>query len=155
MRARPLRAAQAFGLLAAVGLILAFSACDTSENVAGPATIKVSMLIQSSASEQDARWFRNVEVDKGIDAYELTEKVTEGNLEATYSTPYRSHFVGSILGVENENPRFWLIYVWSEPETKWEPLPVGADLYSVKDGHILAWYYADTTSEGALPTATP
>ena len=155
MRARPLRAVQALGLLAVVGLVLALTACGTEDNAAEPATIKASMLIQSGASERDARWFRDVEVNKGIDAYELTEKVTEGDLESTYSAPYRSHFVGSILGVENENPKFWLIYAWSEPETKWEPLPVGADLYSVEDGHILAWYYADTTSEGALPTATP
>ena len=153
LHARPLRAVQALGLLAVVGLVLALTACGTREDSAGPATIKVSMLIQSG--EQDARWFRDVEVDKGIDAYELTEKVTEGDLEATYSAPYRSHFVGSILGVENENPKFWLIFAWSEPQEKWEPLPVGADLYSVKDGHILAWYLADTTSEGALPTANP
>ncbi|MDO8751251.1 MAG: hypothetical protein Q7K03_08930 [Dehalococcoidia bacterium] len=153
LRARPLRAVQALGLLAVVGLLLALAACGTQEKAAEPATIKVSMLVQSS--KDDARWFRNVEVAKGTDAYELTEKVTQGDLRSTYSALYRSHFVDSILGVENKNPKFWLIYGWSEPEKKWEPLPVGADLYSLKDGHILAWYYADTTNEGALPTATP
>ena len=116
-------------------------------------TIKVSMLIQSS--EKDAQWFRNVEVAKGTDAYELTEKVTQNNLHAPYYAVYRSHFVDAILGVANKNPNFWLIYDWSESEKKWEPLPVGADLYSLKDGHVLAWYYADTTNKGALPTATP
>ena len=157
LRTRPLRAVQALGLLAVVGLLLALAACGTKVDnptpTPVPTTIKVSMLIQSS--EQDARWFRNVEVAKGTDAYELTEKVTQGDLRSTYSALYRSHFVDSILGVENKNPKFWLIYGWSEPEKKWEPLPVGADLYSLKDGHILAWYYADTTNEGALPTATP
>ena len=153
MRARPLRAVQTLGLLAVVGLVLALAACGTKEKAAEPATIKVSMLIQSS--EQDSRWFRNVEVAKGTDAYELTEKVTQGNLKAAYSAPYRSHFVDAILGVENKNPKFWLIYGWSDPQKKWEPLPVGADLYSLKDGHILAWYYADTSNEKSLPTATP
>lgn len=162
MRARPRRAVQALGLLAVVGLLLALAACETNGQALTPtvvptvtptSTIKVSMLIQSS--EQDARWFRNVEVSKGTDAYELTEKVTQGNLKATYYALYRSHFVDAILGVENKSPKFWLTYVWSEPDKKWEPLPVGADLYSLKDGHILAWYYTDTTSDGALPTATP
>jgi hypothetical protein len=155
MPVRPLHSVQSLGFLAVVGLVLALTACRAKENPVEPMTIEVSMLIQSGASEQDVHWFRNVEVNKGTDAYELTEKVSEGNLEATYAVPYRSHFVGSILGIENASPKFWLIYVWSEPEAKWEPLPVGVDLYSVKDGHILAWYYADTTSEGALPTATP
>ncbi|MSQ22580.1 MAG: DUF4430 domain-containing protein [Dehalococcoidia bacterium] len=153
MRTSTRSVVQALGLLAVVGLLLALVACGTKEKAAVPTTIKISMLIQSS--EQDARWFRNVEVAKGTDAYELTEKVTQGGLRSTYYALYRSHFVDSILGVENKNPKFWLTYVWSEPEKKWEPLPVGADLYSLKDGHILAWYYADTTNEKALPTAAP
>lgn len=153
MRAGTRRFIQGLGLLTVIGLVLALTACGAKEKAAEPTTIKVSMLIQSSA--QDAKWFRNVEVKKGTDAYELTEVVTQGNLKATYSALYRSHFVEAILGVENKNPKFWLIYAWSEPQKKWEPMPVGADLYSLKDGHILAWYYADTTNEGALPTATP
>ncbi len=153
MRAGTRRFSQGLGFLAIVGLLMALTACTTKEKAAEPTTIKVSMLVQSS--EKDARWFRDVEVTKGTNAYELTEKVTQGNLKATYSAPYRSHFVDAILGVVNKNPKFWLIYDWSEPQKKWEPLPVGADLYSLKDGHVLAWYYADTTSEGALPTATP
>ena len=160
MRTSTHRTVQSLGLMAVIGLLLALMACSTEAptptlvpTATATSTIKVSMLVQSS--EADARWFRNVEVAKGTDAYELTEKVTQGNLKATYYALYRSHFVDSILGVENKNPKFWLIYGWSEPEKKWEPLPVGADLYSLKDGHILAWYYADTTNEGALPMATP
>lgn len=162
VRTRPLRAVQALGLMAVVGLLLALMACGTKGEAPTPTpvptatptlTIKVSMVIESS--KDDVRWFRNVEVAKGTDAYELTEKVTQGNLKAKYFALYRSHFVDSILGVENKNPKFWLTYAWSESEKKWEPLPVGADLYALKDGHILAWYYADTTNEKALPTATP
>ena len=153
MRASTRRSVQYLGLLAILGLVLALTACGTEQKAAEPSTIKVTMLIQSS--ENDARWFRDVSVPKGTNAYELTEQVTNGNVQADYYAAYRSHFVNAILGVENKNPDFWLIYVWSEPQGKWEPLPVGADLYSLKDGHILAWYYADTTNEGAVPTPTP
>ncbi len=147
------------GLASMVALLLvATAACSQSGNAAAPTatpqtTIKVSMLIQSSPT--DAKWFRNVEVAKGTNAYELTEKVTQGNLKANYYPAYRSHFVDAMLGVANKGANYWLIYLWNESDKKWESLPVGADLYSLKDGHVLAWYYTDTSKQGDLPTSTP
>ena len=117
-------------------------------------TIQVSLLIQ--ASEDDARWFRDVEVPKDTDAYELTELVAEGNLKATYYASLRSHFVEQLLGVENEDPKYWLIFLWDEGQGNWAPLPVGADLFSLKEGHVLAWARTDTSQEPQpLPSATP
>lgn len=116
-------------------------------------TIKVSLLVEVSAT--DTRWYRNVELPKGADAWELTEAVTQGQVEAKYYALYRAHFVDAIFGVKGTDPKYWLLFVWSEADKKWEPSPVGADLYSLKDGHVLAWYYADTSKEGSLPTAQP
>ena len=81
--------------------------------------------------------------------------MTGGDVNAKYFAAYRSHFVDAIFGVERQDPNYWLIYVWSEPQSKWESLTVGADLYSLKDGHILAWYYADASQEGASPPVIP
>lgn len=118
------------------------------------ATIQVSLLIE--VSQDDVRWFRDVEVPEGTNAYELTELVTEGDLEATYYATFVSHFVEALLGVANEGPNYWLTFLWNEPQKQWEPLPVGADLFSLKDGQVLAWAYTDTSVEPSqLPSVTP
>jgi len=161
------------GFLVVVSLLLALSGCGEKEATPTPTptatptptptatptptptpteTISVSMLIQ--VEDGDTRWFRDVSVPKGTDAWELTEQVTEGDIKANYFPMYRSHFVDAIFGVEGASPKFWLIYIWSEPESKWESLPVGADLFSLKEGHTLAWYYTDT-AEMSVPPVTP
>ena len=50
-------------------------------------TIQVSLLIH--VSEDDVRWFRDFEVAKGTNAYELTEQATEGELESTSASRLR------------------------------------------------------------------
>ncbi len=117
-------------------------------------TVKVSMLVQ--VSETDQRWFRNVVVNKGTNAYELTEKVTEGKLKSQWYPIYRSHFIESIFDVAGKGNNYWLSYVWDESEKKWTSLPVGADLYSLHDGHVLAWAYVDTAANPPkVPASTP
>ncbi|MBI4311580.1 MAG: hypothetical protein HY681_07335 [Chloroflexi bacterium] len=134
-------------------------ACTRTVQVPAPTpvteTIKASMLVQSGDEEADIRWFRDVVVPKGSDAWQFTETVTQGQVESQYYALYRAHFVDSLFGVKGQNPKFWLLFVWSDAESKWEPLPVGADLFSLKEGHILAWYYADTTDQQSVPTVSP
>ena len=134
--------------------------CDQATSPTGSptetpvSTITVSLLVH--VSEDDVRWYRDVEVPKGTNAYELTERVTEGDLEATYYAAYFSHFVEAMLGIANECSNYWLTFLWNEPQEQWEPLPVGADLFSLKDSHVLAWSYTDTNVEPSqLPSVTP
>lgn len=114
-------------------------------------TYTVSLLVQ--VSKEDIRWFRDVVVPKGTNAFELTQQVTKGDLKAKWFSQYRSHFVEAIFGVENKGKNFWLTWLWDEGEKKWTPLPVGADLFSLKNGHVLAWSYADTSREPTPPPA--
>lgn len=116
-------------------------------------TIKVSLLVQ--VAEADIRWFRDVELPRGANAWELTETAAQGQVEAQFYPLYRSHFIDALFGVKGQAPNFWLIFLWSEASNKWEPLPVGADLFSLKEGHVLAWYYADTSKEQSVPTVNP
>ena len=144
-------------LLAAVLLLivvaLVLGACSSAEAVA-PERISASILVEPASG--DARWFRDVEVDKGTDGYELLAAATEGQLEADWFPQFRSHFVTSLLGTPSEGSRFWLTFVWDEPSEAWQPLPVGADLLSVKDGHVLGWALLDTSSGGTqLPSSLP
>ncbi|MBI2872800.1 MAG: hypothetical protein HYY00_06390 [Chloroflexi bacterium] len=150
----------AVAVLALVAISVLFVVgCGQAAPVATPTStpvpaIRVSLLVQ--VSRDDARWFQGVEVPRGTNAYELTERVTEGNLDATWYPAYRSHFVNALLGVKNTDPRYWLTYLWDESQAKWEPLPVGADLFSLKDGHVLAWAYTDTSEKpSSLPSVVP
>lgn len=136
-----------FSILLLVGLV----GCGTDQTTPEISTISVSMVIHASA--KDTRWFRNVSVPKGTDAFDLTEKVTEGDIQAKYYAAYRSHLVEALLGIKNQTPDYWRIYVWSESQNKWEPIPVGADLYSLKDGHVLAWYYGGPDDD--VPSVMP
>ena len=145
-------------VLAAMGMASVVIGGCVQEEAAPSATplptIRVSMLIY--ASEDDAQWFRDFEILKGTNAYELTEQATEGELEATYYASLFSHWVESIMGTPNEAPNYWLIFQWNGSAEQWEPLPVGADLFSLKDGHALAWAYTDTSLDPQpVPSVTP
>ena len=96
----------------------------------------------------EARWFRDVGIPKGTDGYEFLELATDGEVDSDWYPAYRSHFVNAILGTPSESPYSWLTFVWNETSAAWEPLPVGADLFSVKEGHVLAWALLDTSAEG-------
>lgn len=141
-------------LLAIVLFLLAACAQPVTYTPTPLPTIKASLLAQ--LSQDDLRWFRDVAVPKGTDAYEFTQLATAGAVKATWYPQYRSHFVEAILGKENQGTYYWLTFLWDEGQKKWEPLPVGADLFSVKDGHVLAWVYSDTSQNPAPPpAATP
>ena len=145
------RALAAALLLIVAALVL--GACSSAEAVA-PERISASILVEPSPG--DARWFRDVEVDAGTDGYELLDAATDGQLEADWFPQYRSHFVTSLLGTPSDGSRFWLTFVWDEPSEAWQPLPIGADLFSVKDGHVLGWALLDTSSGAAqLPSSLP
>ena len=148
------------GLLATALVFFMVAACTVPTATPTPTatpqpveSIKVSLLVQKG--DQETRWFRDLQVPKGADAFELTKIATGGDFKATYYPQYRSHFVEAILGTENQGSNYWLIWLWNDLDKKWEFLPVGADFYSVKDGQVLAWYYADTSQEGKPPPVTP
>lgn len=100
-------------------------------------TIGANVLIEGT--ETEPRWFKDFETTKGIDGYELLHEVTERDLVSEWFPQFRSHFVKEIFGEEPQGSEFWGVFVWSETANAWEPLAVGADLFSVKDGHTLAW----------------
>lgn len=140
------------GLLLTMG-VAGVSACSADDPTA-PAVITASLLIEAGPGE--ATWFRDVEVPKGTDGYELLEIATGGELEADWFPALRAHFVTSILGTGSESPQFWLTFVWDESSSAWQPMPVGADLFSVKEGHVLGWALVDTSAgDNQVPLGQP
>ena len=108
-------------------------------------TINVSVLIHGSSD--DFRWFRDVETTEGSNAYELTKTVVQGDLESTYYASLFSHLVESIFGKRNEDPNYWTIFLWDDNQKQWAPLPLGADLFSLKNGHVIGWVYTEYGQE--------
>jgi hypothetical protein len=149
-----------WNLLLVLALSVTLVACTSQQVNSAPTatpqpveTVQVNLLIATEDGED--RWYRDFEVPQGTDVYQLTQMVTGGNMEATYYSEYRSHFVESIAGVAGQGSNYWIIWLWSDFNDKWEVLPVGADFFSLKDGHTLAWYYGDTSNGENPPKAIP
>ena len=145
-------------LPALIGALLfvmtALAACATSAPANAVETIAASVLVEPSADR--AQWYRDVEVPEGTDGYELLVAATDGQVEAEYFPEFRSHLVGSVLDVSPQGEEFWGVFLWNEQAGVWEPLVYGADWFSVKDGHVMAWalveYSPDTLQ---LPVSVP
>lgn len=148
----------ALTLALTLGLTMAFTACARTPSVAtptAPAFITAQVLIEPDPGSP--RWFHNLRVPKGTDGYELLVEATGGSVEADWFPQFRSHFVKRVLGVAPRSDQFWSVFVWDEPTGAWQPLAVGADLFAVKDGHVMAWALVpvNASGPGALPTAKP
>lgn len=138
-------------LLASLSLFVV--ACGSEQDLTAP-PITASLLVEPSEGAET--WFRDMSVPKGTDGYELLEAAVDGDFVAEWYAEYRSHFVSSILGVEAVGPQYWGVFVWNEGSASWEPLPVGADLYSVKEGHTMAWVLIEYDPDSPqVPTSNP
>ena len=143
-------------LLLLIAAAVAVAAC--SDDTSTPGAIAASVLIEADAASP--QWFRDVTVPKGIDGYELLEEVAEGDIVADWYPEFRAHFVKEVLGAAPEGSEFWGVFVWNENANDkaggWEPLPVGADLFSVKDGHIMSWALVEfDPNQPQLPVSLP
>ena len=110
-----------------------------------PLAHTVTILIDASTNVQI--WHRDVSIPRGFDAFQLTELVTEGQLTATWYPSMKTHYIESMLGLDNSETNYWMVFLWDESGNTWQPLPVGADWFSLKNGHILAWSYIRAEEE--------
>lgn len=138
-------------LLASLSLFAV--ACGSEQDLTAP-PITAGVLVEPQAGGET--WFRDVSVPKGTDGYELLEAAVDGELESEWYAEYRSHFVGSVLGAEPVGSEFWGVFVWNEGTGAWEPLTMGADLFSVKEGHIMGWALVEYDADSPqVPTSIP
>ena len=119
----------------------------------------VTLTSAAGSRARPARGFRmtdDVEVPKGTDGYEFLEAAVDGELEADWFPEFRSHFVKSIMGIDPQGAEFWGVFVWNEGSESWEPLPVGVDLFSVKQGHVMGWALVEfDPASPQVPVNTP
>ena len=146
------RALSYAGILLVIVSLLAAVGCVPASTSSGE-QITAHLLIEADAYP---RWYRGLEVIDGTDGYELLEIALDGEIESEWFPEYRSHFVKTILTVEPKGAEFWGVFVWNETTSGWEPLPIGADLFSVKDGHVMAWALVEyNPDQPQLPTSVP
>jgi hypothetical protein len=139
--------------LALVGVLLLAACGDDKTSVPVP-PITASILIEPNAD--DPRWLRDVVVAKGTDGYELLEAAVDGEMAAEWYPEFRSHFVTEIQGIAAEGSAFWGVFLWNEGTEGWEPLPIGADLFSVKQGHAMGWALVEFDQDNPqVPVSTP
>ncbi|MDA1036367.1 MAG: hypothetical protein O3B65_05740 [Chloroflexi bacterium] len=145
---RPL--ASALGL---VLIVLLIAACGNAGGSLGE-SVTGRVLVEADAS--DARWFDDVSLPEGGNGYELLEAAVEGDLEATFSSEFGSHFVSSILGTKPEGNAFWGLFVWNADVAGWEPSMVGADQITIEDGYVMGWAIIEFDPDNPqLPTSLP
>ena len=147
-----------WGALVLVSLLALVAACGSSDGAEDAAetgqAITATLLVEADSS--DPRWTRELEVPKGTDGYEFLDAAVGGEIESDWFPEFRSHFVKSIQGIEPEGAQFWGVFVWNEGSEGWEPLPVEADLFSVKQGHVMAWALVEYDPDSQqLPVSTP
>ena len=86
-------------------------------------------------------WYNHTYIPIGWTLFNATAKITDGNvayLQSSYGI-----FVTSINGVTQYNQYFWLWYLWNNTSHSWSLGPVGADVYRLRSGEIIAWYLTD------------
>ena len=141
-------------LLALCALPVALAGCGARSTADAGGTITASVLIEPSPGE--AHWARDVELPEGANAYDLLLAATDGQVESEFRVEFQSHLVQSIRGASAHDNTFWSVFLWNEERDSWEPLPVGADLFTVDQGHIMAWALVNFDLPGPwVPQATP
>jgi len=64
--------------------------------------------------------------------------------------------INSLLGREANSIYYWALWRWNINVDAWELIPVGADLFIIKDTEVLAWKLTDSRdADGQTPIRTP
>jgi hypothetical protein len=91
-------------------------------------------------------WYNNTVIPIGWNAYNVTIHLAGVRLNSTYYASFREHFIQSINGVGTNHSGIWANYYWflwtyDQSHRAWAKASVGPDLYSMKDGDLIAWVY--------------
>ncbi len=93
-------------------------------------------------------WF-NATVPHGWNYYNVTYKVTEGDMSATwFGYPIQSYFIYKILGFGCDPNQlacsgYWNLWVWNETGHCWNYSDEGVDLLQVSKVTTVAWHFSN------------
>ncbi len=93
------------------------------------------------------RFWLNTTVPRDWNYYNITYKVTSGDLSAKwFDYPIQSHFVYKIMGFGCDPDQigcngYWSLWIWNSSQSCWAYSNQGADWLTVSDVHAIAWYF--------------
>ncbi len=93
-------------------------------------------------------WF-NITVPRDWNYYNVTTKVTEGDIVARwFGYTIQSHFIYKILGFgcdpdQFSCPGYWSLWVWNETGYCWDYSIKGVDLLQVSTIGMVAWRFSN------------
>jgi hypothetical protein len=111
--------------------------------VTNPNFISVSTLI--NYGNGTSTWYNETNVPASSNFYNLTVSIAYGNVVAQYYPTLNAHYIISINGVSNNNDGIhcdvcWTLWVYCKGDRAWSVSLLGADLITLKNGDVLAWY---------------
>lgn len=93
-------------------------------------------------------YFNQTIIPIGFNMYNATLFATDGRVDATYFPEFDAHFVNSIMGLGGDEGFGWSAWAFDERVGEWRGLDVGADLFILKDGQSIAWFYQSFNNFG-------
>jgi hypothetical protein len=96
-------------------------------------------------------WINNSRIPVGFNLFNITLKLTEGNVEADYYPQFESHFIKSVNGVGvNDNPEMqnwaWIAWNFNKESYEWELFDMSSDMVYPVNRDVIAWYFQDTSN---------
>ena len=108
-------------------------------------TYKVDIMIKFANGTQI--WRNSTIIPIGWSLFNATMRATNGDMNYTfYSFAPTTPYVITIFGVRAQGVHSWFWWAWNATERDWQLGEVGANAYILKDGDVVAWYLADTST---------
>ncbi len=96
-------------------------------------------------------WHNRTDVSSGWNFYQLTTTIAQVEAQSFSN----QHFITALDGVRGAGQFYWTLWTLCRKDMAWSPSPVGADLISLKDGDVLAWYYQAPQSANPATWSPP
>ena len=130
---------------------LQFSSVQTSyrDTLASLEKVSYNVNILINYGNGTHQWLNNTRIPIGWNAYNATLSVAR--LDASYTSQYMAHFINAINGVgllkdDQHKDWFWFLWLWDESAKEWKLSDVGADGLVLRNGHIVAWVYENSSN---------
>ncbi len=127
---------------------------SSGDNTKNTSMVKVSVLV--SFGNGTRLWFNDTAVPNGYNYYNVTYKITNGDLVATWFDSQHSHFIAKLFGIGCDSgdpfcPAYWSLWTRDQKNLCWNYSPEGVDELEVSDVSMIAWHFLRYDNTNPLP----
>jgi hypothetical protein len=90
-------------------------------------------------------WFNQTKVTEGLNFYNLTLRLANGNVDSQFYPSFEEHYILGINGVEQKLPYYWSLWAFCSKDNAWALSAVGADDIVLSNYGTYGWYYQSGT----------